>query len=524
MNEWLKGLVDKAKGFVWDDEPDEIKRDQQTSVQADSFDQVSWEILRDTLPAIQESIEDLRQDHDYVAPAYEDLFNLLHQGDPLFKDRRTMQEGYDVNHEMLSSLAATDEFQTLRENTVHDEWGTAFAMLSLGDDLRDRFDQVKEARKAREEAAAQAKAAQQQLQMQIDNAGKQGADDVAQAVQIEQAIQAVQQADAALDQAAQAEAQAAAEAGEQMAQAAQQANEDLEDENGRCAAYGMGQGELQKMPWNERRALTRKLDQHKLKALAKLVGQFRQTGDAERRKKVKHAPSVIVDVKPGNDLHNLIDEEYLKLAVPELEDLFWQGYAERQLLEFEHRGPDKLGQGPIIVVCDESGSMSAAVDAEGNTREMWSKALSMALVDQAKRGKRDFIYIGFSSGNSLYEKRFNNGVAPLDEVIEFVQHFYGGGTNYIPPLTRARNIIDEYAKAGRPKPDIVFITDDDCSVPDYFVEEWQATKADLDMTCYGIQVGVTRTSNAMHRLCDKTILLTRLNSNPTGMQELFRTI
>ena len=52
----------------------------------------------------------------------------------------------------------------------------------------------------------------------------------------------------------------------------------------------------------------------------------------------------------------------------------------------------------------------------------------------------------------------------------------------------------------------------------------EATKADLDMTCYGIQVGVTRTSNAMHRLCDKTILLTRLNANPTGMQELFRTI
>lgn len=524
MNEWLKGLVDKAKGFVWDDEPDAIVQDQRTAVEADSFDELSYRMLTDTVPNLRKSIREVAEDHDYVEPAYEDLFNLLHQGDPMFKDVRRMKEGYDANHEMLSSMARTDEFKQLRDQTAHDEWGTAFAMLAMQDEMRERFEQVRQAREAREQAKQDAQAAQQNLQYVIDQAGQPGVDEAGAAAALQQATAQAQAADEALQAAQDAQQQAAEQAGEQMAQAADNARQEIEDDAARCAAYGVGMGELKRMPWNERRALTRQLDQDKLAQLAKLVGAFRQYGDAERRRKVKHAPSVIVDVKLGKDIEHLVADEFTRLGVPELEDLFWLNYAQQSLMEWEEQGPQNLGQGPIIVVCDESGSMGAVVDKNGNTREMWSKAISMALCDQAKRGKRDFIYIGFSGGRELYEKRFNGGNAPLDEVIEFVQHFYGGGTNYVPPLTRAKDLIAEYGKAGKPKPDIVFVTDDDCSVPDAFVKDWQAVKSDLDMTCYGIQIGVTQTSRAMHRLCDKTILLTRLNSNPQGMQELFRTI
>jgi uncharacterized protein with von Willebrand factor type A (vWA) domain len=309
-----------------------------------------------------------------------------------------------------------------------------------------------------------------------------------------------------------------------MAQAAKQAKDDLDEDAQRCSAYGLQPGELKRMPWNERRALTRRLDNDKLTKLAKLIGAFRRYGDAERRKKVKHAPSVVSDVELGADIHRLIPDEMIRLAVPELEDLFWLSYAQKALMQWEEHGPENLGQGPILVVCDESGSMGADVDGKGNTREMWSKAISMALCDQAKRGKRDFIYLGFSSAGHMWEKHFPGGHAPLDDVIDFVTHFYGGGTNYEGPLTRAGEIVTEYARGGRAKPDVVFVTDDDCRVSDAFIRRWQETKADLDLTCYGIQIGVTRTSNAMHKLCDKTVLLTKLNSNPEGMQELFRTI
>lgn len=156
---------------------------------------------------------------------------------------------------------------------------------------------------------------------------------------------------------------------------------------------------------------------------------------------------------------------------------------------------------------------------------MWSKALSMALADQAKRGKRDFIYIGFSSGGQVWESRFDGGRIPVQGLLEFATHFYGGGTSYEPPLRRAREIVQEYAVRGQEQPDIVFITDDECRVSPAFIEDWVATKERLDMTVYGIQVGVPDgRDSTMRQLSDKTIKLTALNANPEGMDELFRTI
>lgn len=533
---YLDDLMKKAEGFRWNEGPEIPKPEQEQAVVADEFDHAGYEDLHDTLPALRKTIRSVQDEFDYVAPAYEDLYHLLHGGDPQFRDYRAMKDGYDANHQMLSAMSKTDEFSELRKETAYDEYATAFTMLSMEDEVRDAFKRTKEAREARAQAMEAAKAAQEALRQAIQQAqqaqnplppgvaGPQPMPGNEAGQQLQQAIDNTGAAQQALDAAQAAQQQAAQEAGQTIAQAAAQAGQDLKEQEEAAAAYGVNDGQLQQMNFEERQALTRDLNQGRMKMLADLIGQWRAHADAERRRKVVTVPSEIFDVELGNDLTKMIAGEFTALAIPELEDLFWMRYANHELMQWRQRGPEHLGKGPILVVCDESGSMGSGVDAKGNTREMWSKAITMALADQARRGKRDFTYIGFSSVRQQWRLDFPGGETPIEKVKQFVSHFFQGGTEYTTPLTMAMEVCQAAADEGRKMPDIVFITDDDCSVPPEFVEKFREARDALGITSYGIQIGGSALRNTMSQLCDKTIDLSQVNSNPEGMTELFRTI
>jgi len=91
-------------------------------------------------------------------------------------------------------------------------------------------------------------------------------------------------------------------------------------------------------------------------------------------------------------------------------------------------------------------------------------------------------------------------------------------------LTLAMEIIDEYDRAGKAKPDVVFVTDDDCYVPDGFVEAWQKLKTRADVSVWGVQIGGSGYRNALASLSDRVISIDQLNASPEGMSDLFRTI
>lgn len=529
MSDFLDKMMQKAKGFDWDGPAEKFEQTEEQAVEHDQFDELAYDMLSDSVPALKRSIKNVANEYDYVPPAYEDLFNLLHQGDPEFVDERTMKEGYDANHEMLAAMAQSEEFKELRKQTAFDEYATAFTMLSMEDEIKDAFERTKQAREHRAEMEKLAQQAAQQMQqaMQQGQQAQGGTDPAAQAAAaqaLQNAMNNMEEAKKRLQEAREQQTQAAQEAGQSLSSAADSAQKDLNEETENASAYGVGDGELRMMPYEERRALTAKLNHGKMAQLAKLIGQWREYSDAERRRKVVQSASEVFDVELGSNLAKLINTEINTLAIPELEELFWLRFAEQGLMQWMERGPKTLGKGPILVVCDESGSMGAPVDSEGNTREMWSKAISMSLADQARRGKRDFTYIGFSSYGQQWISEFPGGETPIDKVIQFVSHFFAGGTEYTAPLTMAMQIVREAAENGRPQPDIVFITDDDCSVPEEFVKQWEDVRQELGMTVYGIQIGGSSYHNTMRRLADRCIDLSQVNSNPEGMTELFRTI
>lgn len=530
MSDFLKRLIEQAEdGWDWDGELAELVKvtpTEKNTVKRDVFDKMSWGGMLGSVERLAEEVDRIEAEYAQSPAAMEDLFNLLYQGDPGFVSAEVILPEYLANLDLLRELSESAEFQALREETRYDDYAAVFALLSMEDDLRKAFARVQDKRERQAQAAAQEQQAQEALQEAM-----QAAQDAAQSGQgQQQAGEALQQAmgDA---QAAQAQAQAAAAAHDAAAQdavvgmagAAQRAKAELDGEKEMMAAHGLGDGDLQRMSFGERKALAERIKRSRMAKFAKMIGSTREFANAERRRKIKHAPEEFVDFEVGNDLTRLAPSEVVNLAIPEIEELFWLRHARHQLL-LRKKGSRKLRQGPIVVVCDESWSMTTPLDTEGNTREAWSKAITLSLLDQAKRGGRDFYYIGFASPNEQWRLDCPKGVAPIEKVLEFTEHFFGGGTEYERPLTMALELIEEALAQGRDRPDVVFLTDDECMTRDEFVETFREARVRADAHVYGIQLGPAKVSSTMRALCDRVIPVSSLVTLPEAAKDLFRQI
>lgn len=543
MSDYLERLMGKAKsGDFWSDLPEAKnsappKPTETRAVRRDSFDISAWDQITDQVPALGEQVREAEEKHPTSPAAYEDLFNLLNQGDPRFHAMSDMVTEYLPQHAMAQQMFAADDFQWVRNETKYDDYLTALAMLSMEKQMDDAMTQVDEAIEEIEQAKQDLADALAAAQAFLDAGGQlEPGDGAGTPVGIvqgegdgsapgEQGI--IERLQKAMDGLADAEAKGDAagdEAGKQAALGATKAKEEIEQEQQQASSYGIEPGTLKRMNYDERRKLAARLNKNRLTRFANLIGAFRMSADAERRRKVTHAPAEVYDVELGNDLSRIVASQRNDLAIPELEDLFWLRYVKQELAQWVTKGPDKRGKGPIIVVCDESYSMASELDTEGNTREAWSKATSLALCDQAKRAKRDFIYIGFASRGEIWESRFEGGRYSHEQIIDFAEHFFAGGTHYETPLTRAMEIIGAYEKSGKPKPDVVFITDAECDVDDAFIEAWKDVKKRADVRCYGINIGGSGRYSAMDRLVDRCIQINQLNANPAAVTEMFRTI
>jgi uncharacterized protein with von Willebrand factor type A (vWA) domain len=501
----------------WEDETpvpvegvENVSRTKIRSVKRDLFDKAAWDQLLGNTPAVRQNVADLELLFPTSPPAYEDLFHLLFRHTPAFEAESEMVDQYRPQYSLMRSTEGSDDFQFLRKFSTYDDYYTTKALLDLHEPLRKAFEEMEKAFPPAQPEPSQDKSNQSgDSQVQPDTNPDQASEEAS--------------ADPMPVQSDDAPVEAPREAVAALVFAVHKAADEAEEEQAVLEAYGVETGELKHMSFEERLALSKQLRQDKMGALAKLLGAWRPFGEAERRKKIVHAPGEMVGYDYGNDLNALAPEELVNMVVPELYDLFLLRYVRGELRIEKTAGVERAGQGPIIVVCDESESMSQELDAQGNTREMWSKAFSLAMSDQARRDNRDFIYIGFGNAQELWSTTFEKGRASLAKVQEFVTHFFNGGTHYERPLREAIEVVKRYERAGKPKPDILFITDGACRVPEAFVGEWQEMRSSADVRCYGVQIGGSPNS-VMRSLVDRAISLSRLNTNPADMAELFRTV
>ena len=528
---FLADLVEKAQDIIADAKRPPVLTE---AVERNYYDRQDWQTIRKASPTIRQEIGELANTVDYVEDFMGDMHAMFFKIDPQLHPPEEMVPTHVANREVIDTMLAMPEVHDLRQHSAGDMYGAAMAMTAMKDVVGKT---LKEAQDAAAEKAEQQKQAQEKSdqlasdmidwmqRLDIEGDDEQGtAASELQALmdQFGEQQSAQQQAAAAGEQAAANAAQGQSNA---LRSAAKKATEELDNEQALASAFGMDPGVTQRMPVKERLELAAKLRGSRLAAFAKLIGQFKVVQQAESRKRVTNAASEIDGIKLGDEIARMVPSEYINFAHATLKKLLYARWAEKMLSVHDVKGKENLGQGPIVVVCDESGSMGIA-DVAGGTREAWSKALSLALCDQARRRKRDFVYIGFGSSGEQHIVEFPGGEAPLDSVIAMTEHFFSGGTHYETPLLMALKLIeDKFDKQGKARPDIVFLTDDEYGeLRADFLAEWNRIKEKTQVKCYGISLGCGY-SGALEVLSDNVRSLRDLvTSDPKAMGDLFRTI
>ena len=190
--------------------------------------------------------------------------------------------------------------------------------------------------------------------------------------------------------------------------------------------------------------------------------------------------------------------------------------AQREALEYRLGGEERVERGPMVILLDESGSMSD--DLGSATRFEWAKAVTIAALDLCVKQRRELYYATFDDGVGRVHRFAANGQtaqvardcnrlqwAPQDRptaVMELMTlSLAGGGTNFDQPLRVGVGIAREAKATARP--DLVFVTDGEAPVSPRIAEYVRKAKADLDLKVRLVQIGAPISKgNALAALCD----------------------
>lgn len=245
----------------------------------------------------------------------------------------------------------------------------------------------------------------------------------------------------------------------------------------------------------------------KLQKLAQMVGRMREQARALRRSLFERASAEVYDVGRGAELSRLLPHELLSLRHPVLRRDFARRFVDGELLQYALRDQEQKGRGPMIVCLDGSSSMAG-------DKEIWSKALSLTLLDIAQRQRRAFRSICFASADTPLQILDLNGrvryAGDLEKVLQLAEYFPGGGTDFQKPLDAALRYLEQVRfRRG----DIVFVTDGECRVDPQWLETFRETKERLGFALFSVLIDVGPASlGALKDFSDKITSVSRLTS------------
>lgn len=212
-------------------------------------------------------------------------------------------------------------------------------------------------------------------------------------------------------------------------------------------------------------------------------------------------------VAVGDDLKRVLPQE---LALFDEEpDLFYYKYFQKSLLLYDleqaHQLNEEAARGDMVVLIDESGSMSGDPVA-------YAKAFAFVLREEAKKDQRRAHLVSFAHDEKdLCELRPE---ATQREAAEWLQRFINGGTDFVPPLNKAFQIIKEERLRN---PDVVFLTDGCCELPNEEEKKLATLKQQTGARIFWFRFG---SGSGLEPLADKTYDVS-LEHNQLQIEEFF---
>ncbi|MCZ4316824.1 VWA domain-containing protein [Comamonadaceae bacterium G21597-S1] len=223
-------------------------------------------------------------------------------------------------------------------------------------------------------------------------------------------------------------------------------------------------------------------------------------------------PSEVRGVKRSGQLARMLASEAAMVRHPVLARLWRARFAEQQLLTYEDAAlatqwrlqPDTrtpapvamprapVGQGPMLVCLDTSGSMRGAP-------ENVAKACVLQALRTAQASGRACRLLAFGGAGELLEQELALTPQGLDTLLAVMDQNFDGGTDVQTPLERAVGLVQTGAFVLA---DILIVSDGEFGVTPATLDALRSSKKTLGLRVHGILVGDRETIGLLE-VCDQ---------------------
>jgi uncharacterized protein with von Willebrand factor type A (vWA) domain len=504
-------------------------------VESDRYDRRAWSEILSDAPSIRELVEAGERLVPHFPALLQDLFLGLFKYNLVWEKPDAVRRAAALNRTILEQLIPSAAFEALKTRTTLEEDKAAIAAVVLGGEVLEmvRSERLVNRREMldlwdlahqEEDLEQRAEALKNVQELGEPSEPKEGepAPDAETKKKIEELADAAERAakvsEARLNQKARQMDSDLKHRDHSELKRMQLKTAELAAEIDRAAQdshdFSREFGQGGRLPAGERLELGRRLARNKkLGELARLVGRFKQDARALKRKTLERGVAEAYDVELGSELGRLIPAELVAMHHPVLKRDFHRRLLEGQVLQYRLREDEQKGKGPMVVCIDVSSSMQG-------DKEKWSKAVALTLMDIARRQRRLFRAVMFSSGDSLKvldlnrERRYQ---PELKKVIEMAEYFPGGGTDFEQPLDAALALLGEKKlKRG----DIVIITDGESQVSPEWLAHLRERKAALKFSIFAVLVDLgSAEMSSLAQFSDKITSIKELTSE--GSRDIF---
>lgn len=451
---------------------------------ADAFDKRRFNEFLKTSKGLQKLKENGENEFPYFSQLMGDIWSSFYKTKPRLLEEEEILPELKANHSFMGKIMSDEGFKQTKKTTTFDDVSSALFTVSFGEKVLEWIKERKQNKDDFEKTVnnIMQNLQQEQEQNQQENVYKNHGNEKQLINQINQMNEILQNE------------LSSSNIQEMIKQGIKETNEQKNSLKDLLNGIGSGNGEveIQKVPTRERIALAEKLkDNKKIKEIAEWAGRFKQI--ARSKQKVKHKESIERSgISMGNEVERILPMELSMQSFPSAKLDFLRRFAEGQVMMYDKKGKDSLGKGPIILCLDQSGSMK--------TLELQSKGFALAIMAIAKKQKRDFAYIPFSTSAKVH--LFKKGKISVKEMTEIAESFKSGGTNFYHPLKKALNLIIESRFKDA---DIIFVTDGDATLPYEFIEKFNKVKRQKKFGMKTILIGFDAKDESLKPISDEII-------------------
>jgi len=462
----------------------------QSVINSDNFDRRRFNKVYNMSRSLQD-LNNFEKPFPTFEPLLGDIWGALYKMSPQLHDGKHIKDELKTNHSFMEKILTDEDIERYREYTKLDELSSAIGTVRFGEKTKEWLEEQRQDNNKLDQSLRDIEHMQQQQkkQEQQDGAGQVNE-------QLQKALQqAMENLHNHISKELQNDRQHFSNMISQAMKETQQTKDGVKSLLGGTKA-GSGEAELQKVPLREQIRLAEKISCNKhLQTIAEWAGRFKQIA-RQKQKSIYQNSIERSGVGLGNDIEKLLPSE-LSLYKNESTKLeFLRRFVEGQTMQYDTKGKESLGKGPIILCLDQSGSM--------HKLDYQSKGFALALMSIAKRQKRDFCYIPFSTKTQVY--RFVKGNISSSEMIQLSENFLGGGTNFELPLYKSIEIINE---SRFKQSDIVFVTDGEDGLNESFLNEFNQVKKEKEFSVLSLVMGERIATP--RRFSDRVIQIDDLN-------------